>query len=58
MPKLKVTNRQEITYRLLVFGEMVVYDEIDGTFGRPLSGVLGALFKVIGDGRMNSAPDG
>ena len=31
MPKLKVTNRQEITYRLLVFGEMVVYDEIDGT---------------------------
>ena len=52
MPKLKVTNRQEITYRLLVFGEMVVYDEIDGTSGRPLSGVLGALFKVIGDGRL------
>ena len=52
VPKLKVTNRQEITYRLLVFGDMVVYDEIDGTSGRPLSGVLGALFKVIGDGRI------
>lgn len=52
VPKLKVTNRQEITYRLLVFGKMVVYDEIDGTSGRPLSGVLGALFKLIGDGRI------
>ncbi len=52
VPKLKVTNRQEITYRLLVFGDMVVYDEIDGTSGRPLSGVLGALFKVIGEGRI------
>ena len=52
VPKLKVTNRQEITYRLLVFGEMVTYDEIDGTSGRPLSGVLGALFKLVGDGRI------
>ena len=52
VPKLKLTNRQEITYRLMVFGGMVVYDEIVGTSGRPLSGVLGALFKVIGDGRI------
>ncbi len=50
VPKLKVTNRQEITFRLLDFGEMVVYDKIEGTSGRPLSGVLGALFKVIGEG--------
>ncbi len=50
VPKLKVTNHQEITFRLLDFSEMVVYDEIHGTSGRPLSGVLGALFKVIGEG--------
>jgi hypothetical protein len=52
VPKLRVTNRQEITYRLLVFGEMVMIDEIDGTSGRPLSGVLGALFRVIGEGKL------
>lgn len=52
VPKLKVTNRQVITYRLMVFGEMVMFDEIDGTSGRPLSGVLGALFKLVGDGRI------
>lgn len=50
VPKLKVTNRQEITYRLLVFDDMVMFDEIDGTSGRPLDGVLGALFRVIGEG--------
>lgn len=50
VPKLKVTNHQEVTFRLLDFGEMVVYDKIEGTSGRPLSGVLGALFKVIGEG--------
>ena len=52
VPKLKVTNRQEITYRLLVFGDMVMYDEVSGTSGRPLSGVLGALFKLVGAGRI------
>ena len=50
VPTLKVTNRQEITFRLLDFGEMVAYEKIVGTSGRPLSGVLGALFKVIGEG--------
>ena len=52
VPKLRVTNRQEITYRMLVFGDMVMIDEIDGTSGRPLSGVLGALFRVIGEGKL------
>ncbi len=52
VPKLRVTNRQEITYRMLVFEDMVMLDEIDGTSGRPLSGVLGALFSVIGDGSL------
>ena len=52
VPKLSVTNRQEITYRMLVFGDMVMYDEIRGTSGRPLSGVLGALFSLIGEGSL------
>ena len=52
VPKLKVTNRQEITYRMLVFDDMVMFDKIDGTSGRPLSGVLGALFSVIGEGSL------
>ena len=52
VPKLRVTNRQEITYRLLVFGDLVMFDQIDGTSGRPLSGVLGALFRVIGEGSL------
>ncbi len=63
VPKLKVTNRQRVTFRLLDFGDMVVYDKISGTSGRPLSGVLGALFKVIGEGdvkysRAGMADDG
>ena len=63
VPKLKVTNRQKVTIRLLDFGDMVVYDKIRGTSGRPLSGVLGALFKVIGEGdvkysRAGMAEDG
>ena len=52
VPKLRITNRQEITYRMLVFGDMVMIDKIDGTSGRPLSGVLGALFRLIGEGKL------
>jgi hypothetical protein len=51
-PRLKVTNRNLITYRLLDFGDMVVYDEIEGLSGRPTSGVLGLLFSIIGEGQV------
>jgi hypothetical protein len=51
-PHLKVTNRRLITYRLLAFGDMVAFGEIEGLHGRPTSGVLGLLFKVIGEGRV------
>lgn len=50
VPKLKATNRQVMTFRFLVFSDMVVLDDIEGISGRPLTGVLGAIFKVIGDG--------
>lgn len=52
VPKLKVTNRQVITIRMLEFDDMVVYDKIEGASGRPLSGLLGAIFKVIGEGNL------
>jgi hypothetical protein len=51
-PKLKVTNHREITYRLLDFGDVIVYDEIKGLSGRPTSGLLAMLFKIIGEGRV------
>ena len=51
-PRFKVTNWQVITYRLLDFGDWAVYDEIEGITGRPMSGVLALLFRVIGEGRI------
>ena len=51
-PHVKVTNRQVITYRLLDFGDWVVYDEIEGITARPESGVLALLLQVIGEGRI------
>jgi hypothetical protein len=52
VPRLRVTYRQEIRYRLLQVGGLMVYDEIDGLSGRPTSGLLGLLFRVIGEGRI------
>ena len=54
-PHLKVTNRRVITYRLLDFGDMVVYDQIDGLTGEPTSGVPGLLFPAIGEGRVRQS---
>ena len=41
-----------ITYRLLDFGDWIVYDEIEGITARPESGVLALLFRLIGEGHM------
>ena len=49
-PKLRATNHQLITMRFLVFEDMMAFEEIKGISGRPLSGVLATIFKVIGDG--------
>jgi hypothetical protein len=62
-PRLKVTNRRVITYRLLHFGDMLVFGEIEGLLGRPTTGVLGFLFRIIGEGhvaenRMTISADG
>ncbi len=62
-PHLKVTNKRVITYRLLELDGMVVFGQVEGLFGRPTSGFLGFLFRLIGEGhvvesRMLIAPDG
>jgi hypothetical protein len=63
VPDLKVTNERVITYRLLDWGGLVAYDEIEGLLGRPTEGFLGLLFNLIGEGnvhwsRMTIATDG
>lgn len=62
-PQLKVTNERVITYRLLDYRDMIVFNEITGLRGRPTTGVLGLLFQLIGEGnvvesRIAVAPDG
>ena len=49
-PNLKVTNHRVITYRLLDFGDMIAVDQIRGLTGRPTTGLLGFLFRFIGEG--------
>ncbi len=51
-PPIRLTNRQVVTYRLLDFGDWIVYDEIEGITARPESGVLALLFQIIGEGYM------
>jgi len=48
-PQLRVTMERVVEYRLLDYGDMRVFDEIDGLRGRPTSGVLGVLFDLIGE---------
>lgn len=54
-PHLKVTNQRTIAYRLLDLDGMVVYGQIEGLLGRPTSGLLGALFEVIGEGHLKES---
>ena len=51
-PHMQATNQQMVRYRLLVYPDMVVQDQVEGLGGRPLGGALGAMFKVIGNGRV------
>ena len=54
-PHLEVTNERLIAYRLLDVQGMVVYGEVEGLLGRPTSGVLGALFQIIGKGHVKES---
>ncbi|MEO8452241.1 MAG: hypothetical protein ABI647_20790 [Gemmatimonadota bacterium] len=63
VPQLQMTSQQVSTFRFLVFSDMIAFDEIQGMSGRPVSGLLGTLFKLLGEGRavysrFSIAPDG
>lgn len=47
-PNVRVRQERNVTYRLLEYVAVVVYDRMEGVSGRPTSGALGALFDVLG----------
>jgi hypothetical protein len=63
IPDLRVTNERIVVYRLVDYGDMICYDDVEGLRARPTEGFLGVLFDVIGEGsiqwsRMTISPDG
>ena len=44
-----MTRNRVISYRILDFGDMILFDDIHGLSGRALDGLLGLVFNVIGD---------
>ncbi len=51
-PKLRVTEKRDIMYRLVDYGDRLWYAEVSGLYGRPTSGPLGLLFETIGEARV------
>jgi hypothetical protein len=51
-PNLRVTQKRVITYRLVDYGDRIWYAEVQGLYGRPTTGALGMLFRIIGEARM------
>jgi hypothetical protein len=51
-PTLRVTQKQRIRYRLIDYADRRWYAEVSGLHGRPTSGALGLLFKVLGEARV------
>ncbi len=49
-PHLRVTVERTYRYRLVDLGDRVVFDEMQGLHGRPTSGLLATLFRLIGEG--------
>jgi hypothetical protein len=54
-PRLRVTQKRLITYRLLDYGDQLWYTQISGLRGRPTSGALGVLFDLIGEARVEQS---
>lgn len=48
-PHTEVAHAQINGYRILDFGDAIVYDDMYGITGRVTSGVLGLIFKVLGN---------
>jgi hypothetical protein len=54
-PPLRVTHERVSSFRVLTYGDVVVYDAIEGVHGRATGGALGAVFRLIGDGKAVSS---
>jgi hypothetical protein len=54
-PRLRVTQKRLITYRLVDYADRLWYAEIGGLHGRPTSGALGVLFNLIGEARVQES---
>lgn len=54
-PPLRVTHDRVSAYRVLVYDDIVVYDSIEGVYGRATAGLLGLAFRIMGDGRAVSS---
>ncbi|PKL95820.1 MAG: hypothetical protein CVV18_03980 [Gammaproteobacteria bacterium HGW-Gammaproteobacteria-8] len=53
-PDLLLRQASDIRYLLLDFGDFIAYEQVDGISGKPTSGGLGALFKLLGMGDLRS----
>jgi hypothetical protein len=51
-PTLRVTQKRLIRYRLVDYEDRLWYAEVSGLHGRPTSGALGLLFKLLGEARV------
>jgi len=51
-PNLRVTQKRLITYRLVEYEDRLWYAEVSGLHGRPTTGPLGVLFRLIGEARV------
>lgn len=54
-PPIQVTSKRLISYRLLDFGDMIVYDQIKGSSGKPLEGFLSVLFDALGEANLKQS---
>ncbi len=51
-PELRVTQKRLIRYRLVEYVDRVWYAEVTGLHGRPTTGALGLLFKLLGEAQV------
>ena len=63
VPEVLVRTGRVVTFRLLRFGDVLRFEQVEGTKVRPLTGALAFLFRIIGLARvqrvaMAVAPDG